>query len=144
MNEATFTLRDIKLAALDALGNMTCSGPEDFCSRFAGMQVLIESLQSTIPDGVPEPEKPAEEPKKEEPKKESADFKGYGAKTKRELHALLLELRESGTPMTKIADASGGYLTTTDLYMMLNAAKVSLNKWEILGNAIAALEENDA
>ena len=143
MNEATFTLMDIKLAALDALGDMTCSGPEDFFSRFAGMQVLIESLQSTIHDGVPEPEEPAEEPKKEEPK-ESADFKGYGAKTKRELHARLLELRENGVPMTKIADASGGYLTTTDLYMMLNAAKVPLNKWEILGNAIAALEENDA
>lgn len=143
MNEATFTLRDIKLAALDALGDMTCSGPEDFFSRFAGMQVLIESLQSTIPDGVPEPEEPAEEPKKEEPK-ESADLKGYGAKTKRELHARLLELRENGVPMTKIADASAGYLTTTDLYMMLNAAKVPLNKWEILGNTIAALEENDA
>lgn len=144
MNEATFTLRDIKLAALDALGDMTCSGPDDFVSRFAGMQVLIESLQSTIPDGVPESEEPAEEPKKEEPKKESADFKGYGAKIKRELHAKLLELRKAGTPMAKIADASGGYLTTTDLYMMLNAVKVPLDKWEFLGNAIATLEENDA
>ncbi len=144
MNTATFTLRDIELAALDALGDMTCSGPEDFFSRFAGMQVLIESLQSTIPDGLPEPEEPSEQSQEEKPKIESADFKGYGAKTKRELHARLLELRENGVPMTKIADASGGYLSTTDLYMMLNAAKVPLNKWEILGNAIAALEENDA
>jgi hypothetical protein len=73
MNEATFTLRDIKLAALDALGDMTCSGPEDFFSRFAGMQVLIESLQSTIPDGVPEPGEPVQEPqKKRKPSKATA------------------------------------------------------------------------
>ena len=144
MNEATFTLRDIKLAALDALGDMTCSGPEDFCSRFAGMQVLIESLQSTIPDGVPEPEEPAEQSQEEEPKKESADFRGYGAKTKRELHAKLLECREKGILMTKIAKASNGFLTLTDLNSMLNAEKVPMVKWETLQAAFAEMEGGDA
>lgn len=139
MNEQTFTLRDIKLAAMDALSDMLCSGPDDFVSRFAGMQVLIERLQSTIHDGVPEPEEPVQEP----PKKEES-FKGYGAKLKRELHARLVECREKGVLMSKIAEASNGFLTLTDLYNMLNAEKVPLAKWDLLRAAFEEMEGGDA
>lgn len=126
-------------AALDALADMTCSGPEDFFSRFAGMQVLIERLQSTIPDGVPEPEEPVQEP----PKKEEA-FKGYSARMKRELHAKLREYREKGISMSKIAEASNGFLTTTDLYSMLNAEKMPMTKWDLLQAAFAEMEGSNA
>ena len=89
--------------------------------------------------GVPEPEEPVQEPpKKEEP------FKGYGARLKRELHTKLLEYREKGVLMTKIAEASNGFLTITDLYSMLNAAKVPMAKWELLQAAFAEMEGGDA
>jgi hypothetical protein len=46
--------------------------------------------------------------------------------------------------MTKIAEASNGFLTLTDLYSMLNAEKVPLAKWDLLRAALEEMEGSNA
>ena len=139
MSDKLYTLQEIKEAAFDALANV---GQNQLSSTYSGMSLLINQLATAtlmdIPDGgeMQRPEKIKEAPKESKP----GEFKGFGAKTKKAAFEMLRAYRDNGGSVKTIVDAANGFLTTDDIYQMLNADKVPLDKWETLAAVMTNME----
>lgn len=139
MGDKLYSLQEIKEAAFDALAGV---GPTQIANTYSGMNLLINQLSMTTLMDIPDdhemlrPEKVKEAPKESKP----GEFKGFGAKTKKAAFEMLRAYRDNGGSMNAIADASNGFLTIDELYRMLNAEKVPLDKWEMLAAVMTNME----
>ncbi len=137
MSDKLYSLQEIKEAAFDALAGV---GPTQIANTYSGMNLLINQLSMEtlmdIPDGAQ-----MQQPEKAPPKEaKPGEFKGFGVKTKKAAFEMLRAYRDNGGSMNAIADASNGFLTIDELYRMLNAEKVTLDKWETLAAVMTNME----
>ena len=74
-----------------------------------------------------------------------ADFAGYGAGEKRDIHALLTAFIQAHGigARRKIAEHSGGVLTREDVQAMVDCRRVTLSKWRAARDAMDLIEEEE-
>lgn len=100
----------------------------------------IRRAAETKPEPVPaEGEEPALRVAPAEASPE--DFKGYGAKLKRETLKRVEKLRGEGRTLTDIVEASKGAFALGQLTQMLNCEKVPIKLWDALAAALDRMED---
>ncbi len=148
----TFTLEEVKIAAMDALAATKMDDPDTIVDTLRGMQLLISALAEKMkaPEPVAEETagKTAGEPKKakKDPNGpvvivQPGEFKGYGAIMKRATYNRMMQLRtEEDKTVTEIAAMTDGRLTSDEIRAMCGVKKVPYTKWEILAEVLGTKE----